>query len=69
MYIFKKELKKELLNGMTIRNIANTIGVTEGYISQVLNGKKECSKLVAYCLCKIFDSELEIEDCFERNDK
>jgi plasmid maintenance system antidote protein VapI len=68
MYIFKQELKKELLNGMTIRYIANTIGVTEGYISQVLNGKKECSKLVAYCLCKIFNYDLEVEDCFERVD-
>lgn len=68
MYIFNKELKKELLNGMTIRNIANLMGITEGYVSQVLNGKKKCSKLVAYCICKIINYELEVEDCFERVD-
>ena len=68
MYIFKKELKKELMGDKTVRSIANMMGITEGYVSQVLNGKKECSKLVAYCICKIFNYDLEIEDCFERVD-
>lgn len=66
MYIFKSERKKELLKGRTITYIAEQIGVTNGFLSQVFNGKKSCSKLVAYCLCKILDSDLEIEDCFER---
>ena len=68
MYIFNKELKKELMGDMTIRGIANLMGITEGYVSQVLNGKKKCSKLVAYCICKIFNYNLEVEDCFERVD-
>ena len=69
MYLFKNELKKELLKGRTITYIADLIGVTPAYLTAVLNRKKTCSKLVAYVLCKIFDENIEIDDCFERVSK
>lgn len=44
MILFKKEMKKELLDGRSIRSIAKKSGVCEAYMSEVLNGKRTCSK-------------------------
>lgn len=47
MYIFKKELKEELLNGRSIKFIANKCEVTASYLSQVFNQKRGCSYRLA----------------------
>lgn len=53
-------------NKITNRKIAQKLGVTEGYISQIVNCKKtNISKLLAYAFCKAIHSDLEIEDIFE----
>lgn len=66
MYLFKTELKEEVLKGKKIRNIANNIGITEGYLYSIFNGKTKCSKLIAFCLTKILNNENEIEDFFNK---
>lgn len=48
------------------KDIAEKIGVSEGYISQIKKGK--CiSKLCAYAVCKAIAPDLEIEDLFVKN--
>ena len=66
MYIFKKELKEQILDGKTITWVAKTIGVTVAFLVAVLNGNRTCSSPVAYCIVKCLDSEAEIEDYFIR---
>ena len=65
MYLFKKEKKKELLNGMKIKTVAEQIGITKEFLSRVLCRKKKCSKLVAYCVVKYLDNDAEILDYFD----
>jgi len=66
MYLFKAELKKELLKNKTTREVADKIGITESYLSTIFNRRKECSKLVAFCIVKYLDNEKEILDYFDR---
>lgn len=67
MYILKQGVKETLRNNrITNKKIAEKLGVTEGYISQIINRRKtDISKLMAYSFCKAIDSELEILDLFE----
>ena len=46
--------------------VADQIGLHPDTLRKVLNGKVECSKLVAYCITKFIDSNAEINDYFER---
>ncbi len=66
IYLFKVEKKKELLEGRKIKNIAEQVGITKCFLSSVLGRKRPCSKLVAYCITKSLNKELEIDDCFDR---
>lgn len=66
MYFFKTKLKDEYLDGRTITYIAKKIGITKHYVTNILNGKKHCSKLVAYVMVKVVNQEAEINDYFER---
>lgn len=50
MYTFKKELKEELLDGRTITFVAKKIAVSIGFLTSVLNGKSNCSKLLALAI-------------------
>jgi len=67
MYKIKPKVKELLKNNkITNRKIAYKLGVTEGYISQIINARKlDISKLMAYAFCKAIDSDLEITDLFE----
>lgn len=40
------------------------IGITREYLTNVLNGKCDCSKLVAYCITKYINPKAEINDIF-----
>lgn len=64
MYLFSREYKDELLGGRTITYVANKIGITSQFLTSVLNGKRNCSKLVAYCIVKCLHQEAELEDYF-----
>lgn len=59
----KNELKKMKLHN---RDIAEIVGVTEGYISQIINIRKlDISKTLAYAICKAISPDLEIADVFD----
>lgn len=64
MYIFKKELKKDLLKGVTIRYLAEQIGISEVHLANLLNGRYGCRKTTAYCIVKFCDENKEISDYF-----
>ena len=65
MYILKENIVVDF-NGVTQRRMAKNIGITEQTLSKILNRKMACSKMIAYCITKLNDSEAEIEDYFER---
>ena len=44
--------------------VAEYIGITVQTLSRIINGKQDCSKLVAYCITKFLNQEAEIEDYF-----
>ena len=49
MYLFKKENRKNVLKGRTIRYLVNSksVSCSEVHLSNVLNGKIPCSYLLA----------------------
>lgn len=65
-FILKEEsataIKKKYRNTYLIE----TVGLCSSYISQILNRKRIVPKNVAYTITKAIDSELEIEDLFDR---
>ena len=67
MYTFKPELAEEIKLKYKARNIAKIVGITEGYLSQIFQRGKTCSKKTAYSITKALHSEAEIEDYFIRN--
>lgn len=69
MYYFKETEKARALSGRTITYVANKIGVTAPFLTSVLNGKRHCSKLTAYCITKCLCQESEIEDYFYEKGK
>jgi len=44
------------------------IGISRVYLTDILNGRKACSKVIAYCITKYLNEDAEIEDYFERKD-
>lgn len=46
--------------------VAEYIGITVQTLSRIINGKQDCSKLVAYCITKFLNQDAEIEEYFER---
>lgn len=64
MYIFNKEEKANILSGKTITYVANKIGISNCFLTSILNGKRGCSKIVAYCIVKCLCQNAEIEDYF-----
>lgn len=66
MYFFNKVEKAKILDGRTVVYVANKIGVTSTFLSSVLNGKRGCSKTVAFCIVKCLCQEAEIDDYFEK---
>lgn len=65
MYIFKETEKAKILQGRTITYVADKIGITNTFLTSILNGKRSCSKPIAYCIVKCLCQDAEIEDYFE----
>lgn len=61
MYIFKD---KEIAKMFNKTQMAKIIGLNPDTLRRIINGKQECSKLVAYCITKFLDGEAEIENYF-----
>lgn len=61
MFVFKD---KEVFKKYNKTQSAKIIGLDPATLSRVINGKQECSKLVAYCITKFLDCNAEIENYF-----
>ena len=64
MYKFKKDKYEEVMSKYKMKGIAEKIGITQVYLSLILNNKNDCKKTVAYCITKAIDSNAEINDYF-----
>ena len=60
MYLFKTEISVKI--NQTIAS--KVIGITQPTLSNILNGKVACRKVVAFCIAKYLDDNAEIEDYF-----
>jgi len=65
-YVLKQDKAKEIKKKYLGTYLAETLGITRGYMSRLLNGKVKCPKTTAYAFTKIVDRDLEIDDLFER---
>ena len=65
MYIFKQDVDYKI--NQTIAS--EVIGITQPCLSNILNGKVACRKVVAYCITKYLNEDAEIEDYFIRKEK
>lgn len=66
MYLFKE---KNIKLPKKQNEIAKELGITQGYLSKILNQKTTCRKVIAYAITKMICTEKEISDLFERVEK
>ena len=62
MYIFKSEIPIKI--NQTIAS--EVIGLAQPTLSNIINRKVACRKVVAFCIAKYIDENAKIEDYFER---
>ena len=62
MYFFKENVDVKI--NQTIAG--EVIGLTQPTLSNILNRKVACRKVVAFCITKYIDENAEIEDYFEK---
>ena len=60
MYIFKTEMPVKINQSKA----CEIIGLSQPTLSNILNGKVACRKVVAFCITKYLDENAEIEDYF-----
>ena len=59
------KLKEKLKLNITQIEFSERVGITPEFFSEIQNGRA-CSKVVAYAITKIFNSDYEIEKLFDR---
>lgn len=64
MYIFKKNIDVKI--NQTVAG--EVIGLAQPTLSNILNRKVACRKVVAFCIAKYIDENAEIEDYFDKVD-
>lgn len=62
MYWFKDDIRVSYINKAAASQI---IGISRVSLSNILNRKCGCRKVVAYCITKFFDKNAEITDYFD----
>lgn len=65
MYSIKEEISKELREKYNMTNLAKRCGLSKGYVSLVMRGKKFKSKAIAFTITKMIDENKEIQDFFD----
>lgn len=65
MYIFRPERYFEVRD-RGVQIIAHKVGISRGYLSYILNGKRTPSKETAYCITKAVNKDKEIDYFFKR---
>ena len=69
MYFFKKEKYKELLNGRSIEWLSMQTEYNRVTLSNILNGKIHCKKVIAIAIVKTLDINNSVEEFFEYKEK
>ena len=64
-YLFKKELKNKILDGDSIKIASKKAGISQGYLTNILNGKIHCSKIVVSRILYGCNINENIESYFE----
>lgn len=62
MYMLKSDLELKLNQSKA----SEVIGLTQPTLSNILNRKVACRKVVAFSITKYIDKDAEIEDYFEK---
>ena len=62
MYLFRTEIPVKI--NQTVAS--EIIGITQPTLSNILNGKVACRKVVAFCIVKYLDENAKIEDYFTK---
>lgn len=57
---------KEKFRIINQREIAKIVGLNEGTLSRIINGKQSTNKRTAYCIAKAIHKEAEIEEYFKK---
>ena len=65
-YILKKDTSEIIKKKYRNSYIVETVGLCASYVSQIINRKRAVPKNVAYTFTKAINSELEINDLFDR---
>lgn len=66
MYFFKETEKAKILQGRTIKYLAEEkLHITRAYLNQILNGKRGCSIRLANDISKCICFNAKISDYFE----
>ena len=66
MYFFKETEKAKILQGRTIKYLAEEkLHITRAYLNQILNGKRGCSIRLANDIAKCICFNAKISDYFE----
>lgn len=61
MYQLKDASKVSIINQS---ELARKVGVNQATLNRIFNKKQNCSKLMAYAICKSINENAEIEDYF-----
>lgn len=71
MLLFKKEKRRDVLKGRTIRYLTNSnnVACTEVHLSNILNGKIPCGPALAKDIVKCVGQNARIEDYFIKIEK
>ena len=70
MYWFKETEKVKLLQGRTIKYLAEKkLFINVAYLSTILNGKRSCSKRLAYNIVKCICLDAKLDDYFYKKEK
>lgn len=65
MYYFRQDIQVKFKQ----KDLCETIGITQPTMSNIINGKVACRKVVAYCITKYLNEDAEIEEYFIRKEK
>ena len=60
------KFRQDVIYNINQTKASKIIGLTQPCLSNILNGKVACRKVVAYCITKYLDENKEIEDYFIR---
>lgn len=64
MYYFRQNIQVKFKQ----KDLCETVGITQPTMSNIINGKVACRKVVAYSITKYLDQDAEIEDYFIRKE-